>query len=242
MGVSLFGKFANFQGPYNQTCHETCLNAEDRPADGSEQWTCSPDNNTWPARREIAYCEDYEKFDYWKNTFIDLPTAFVTLWQIFTIDHWYEMLVKTLHKADELTTAMATIFMIAWLLLGSFIFRNIIIGVLVTNFQNIRAEMTNRASDQYEQNMTEAVSSDIAPPEIINPIRTSTNSSAKSWRINVPASCAAPTPPLQFSRSKTTSTSPTRISQNNFLAAIFAMARGRRNKSTKKSNRNSRWD
>lgn len=56
------------------------------------------------------------------------------------MDHWYALLQDT-WKVPEVSRAFSSIYVILWLLLGSIIFRNIIVAMMVTNFQNIRNEL-----------------------------------------------------------------------------------------------------
>uniref|UniRef100_A0A452RIR9 Cation channel sperm-associated protein 2 n=1 Tax=Ursus americanus TaxID=9643 RepID=A0A452RIR9_URSAM len=72
--------------------------------------------------------------------FSDLLNSLVTVFILFTMDHWYALLQDT-WKVPEVSRAFSSIYVILWLLLGSIIFRNIIVAMMVTNFQNIRNEL-----------------------------------------------------------------------------------------------------
>ncbi|XP_020011809.1 cation channel sperm-associated protein 2 [Castor canadensis] len=73
--------------------------------------------------------------------FSDLLNSLVTVFILFTLDHWYAVL-QDIWKVPEASRIVSSIYIILWLLLGSIIFRNIIVAMMVTNFQNIRNELT----------------------------------------------------------------------------------------------------
>ncbi|XP_011353319.1 cation channel sperm-associated protein 2 [Pteropus vampyrus] len=72
--------------------------------------------------------------------FSDLPNSLVTVFILFTMDHWYALLQDT-WLVPEVSRTFSSIYVILSLLLGSIIFRNIIVAMMVTNFQNIRNEL-----------------------------------------------------------------------------------------------------
>ncbi|XP_048188911.1 cation channel sperm-associated protein 2 isoform X2 [Perognathus longimembris pacificus] len=72
--------------------------------------------------------------------FSDLPNSVVTVFILFTLDHWYAVL-QDIWKVPQSSRLISSIYVILWLLLGSIIFRNIIVAMMVTNFQNIRNEL-----------------------------------------------------------------------------------------------------
>ncbi|XP_063495563.1 cation channel sperm-associated protein 2 isoform X2 [Symphalangus syndactylus] len=72
--------------------------------------------------------------------FSDLPNSLVTVFILFTLDHWYALL-QDVWKVPEVSRIFSSIYFILWLLLGSIIFRSIIVAMMVTNFQNIRKEL-----------------------------------------------------------------------------------------------------
>ncbi|XP_076785722.1 cation channel sperm-associated protein 2 isoform X3 [Arvicanthis niloticus] len=72
--------------------------------------------------------------------FSDLLNSLVTVFILFTLDHWYAVL-QDIWKVPESSRVFSSIYVIFWLLLGSIIFRNIIVAMMVTNFQNIRNEL-----------------------------------------------------------------------------------------------------
>uniref|UniRef100_A0A2R8ZG29 Cation channel sperm associated 2 n=1 Tax=Pan paniscus TaxID=9597 RepID=A0A2R8ZG29_PANPA len=72
--------------------------------------------------------------------FSDLPNSLVTVFILFTLDHWYALL-QDVWKVPEVSRIFSSIYFILWLLLGSIIFRGIIVAMMVINFQNIRKEL-----------------------------------------------------------------------------------------------------
>ncbi|XP_040825145.1 cation channel sperm-associated protein 2 [Ochotona curzoniae] len=73
--------------------------------------------------------------------FSDLLNSLVTVFILFTLDHWYALL-QDIWKVPEVSRFYSSAYVILWLLLGSIIFRNIIVAMMVTNFQNIRNELS----------------------------------------------------------------------------------------------------
>ncbi|KYO49197.1 cation channel sperm-associated protein 2 [Alligator mississippiensis] len=72
--------------------------------------------------------------------FRDLPNSLVTVFILFTMDHWYSLLQDT-WKIPEINKVISSLYIILWLLIGSFIFRNIFVAIMVTNFKNIRSDL-----------------------------------------------------------------------------------------------------
>ncbi|KAF6128504.1 hypothetical protein HJG60_000122 [Phyllostomus discolor] len=72
---------------------------------------------------------------YW-----DLLNSLVTVFILFTMDHWYALLQDT-WQVPEVSRIFSSIYVILSLLLGSIIFRNIIVAMMVTNFQAIRTDL-----------------------------------------------------------------------------------------------------
>ncbi|XP_035706808.1 cation channel sperm-associated protein 2 isoform X2 [Folsomia candida] len=85
--------------------------------------------------------------DY-RKSFSGLPNSFVTLFQLFTLDHWYDLLRETSDVMKGWT--VPCIYILSWILLGSFIFRNIFVGVMVNNFQNIRQNMMTEQKQDHQ--------------------------------------------------------------------------------------------
>ncbi|XP_051000861.1 cation channel sperm-associated protein 2 [Acomys russatus] len=97
----------------------------------------------------VYFFEDYSRStiqDLEYNVFFsDLPNSLVTVFILFTLDHWYAVL-QDVWKVPEASRVFSSIYVILWLLLGSIIFRNIIVAMMVTNFQNIRNELSEEMS------------------------------------------------------------------------------------------------
>ncbi|XP_045142455.1 cation channel sperm-associated protein 2 [Echinops telfairi] len=72
--------------------------------------------------------------------FLDVPNSLVTVFILFTLDHWYALL-QDVWKVPEVSRTFSSIYVVLWLLLGSILFRNIIVALMVTNFQSIRTEL-----------------------------------------------------------------------------------------------------
>ncbi|CAG7818997.1 unnamed protein product [Allacma fusca] len=92
----------------------------------------------------ITMCDRFTKTHitnlYYVHRFENLGFACLTLFQIFTIDHWFPILTELMQVMDA---RVACVYILTWLLLGTFIFKNIFAGVMVNNFQNIREELVN---------------------------------------------------------------------------------------------------
>ncbi|XP_055788925.1 cation channel sperm-associated protein 2-like isoform X2 [Salvelinus fontinalis] len=73
--------------------------------------------------------------------FKDIYNSFITLFILFTMDHWYALLADT-RKVPELNKTICGLYIILWLLIGSFVFRNIFVGIMVNNFQAIRSDLS----------------------------------------------------------------------------------------------------
>ncbi|XP_060548339.1 cation channel sperm-associated protein 2-like [Pantherophis guttatus] len=73
--------------------------------------------------------------------FMDMPNALVTIFILFTMDHWYALLQDS-WKVPEINKMISGIFICLWLLIGAFIFRNLFVAIMVTNFQNIRSDLS----------------------------------------------------------------------------------------------------
>ena len=72
------------------------------------------------------------------NRFGNMWAAMATLFQIFTLDNWLNIAKQTEQTGGGWLTYF---YVILWILIGSFIFNNIFVGIMVNNFQNIRNEL-----------------------------------------------------------------------------------------------------
>lgn len=94
--------------------------------------------------------------------FRDMPNALVTIFILFTMDHWYALLKDT-WKVPETNKTVSGLFIVLWLLIGAFIFRNLIVAIMVTNFQTIRSDLseeikqieTQRQADKFKMEIME---------------------------------------------------------------------------------------
>ncbi|XP_028399254.1 LOW QUALITY PROTEIN: cation channel sperm-associated protein 2-like [Dendronephthya gigantea] len=81
----------------------------------------------------------------YRNSFRTLKNAFITLFQLFTLDHWYEI-QQDMTKA--VNPVVAKIYVLLWICIGAFVFRNIFAGIMVNNFQNIRNDFNQQIKEQ----------------------------------------------------------------------------------------------
>ncbi|CAM4531653.1 unnamed protein product [Lepidochelys kempii] len=92
----------------------------------------------------IFFFESYSRSDRtdleFSMYFRDIPNTLVTLFILFTMDHWYALLQDT-WKIPEMNKVISSLYIILWLLIGSFMFRNIFVAIMVTNFQMIRSDL-----------------------------------------------------------------------------------------------------
>ncbi|XP_033108654.1 cation channel sperm-associated protein 2-like [Anneissia japonica] len=90
----------------------------------------------------VIFFDNYSRSDredlIYKNSFSNLGRALITLFQLFTLDQWHKVLTDIWKVSDKLFT---TFYIILWICIGSFIFRNIFVGIMVNNFQNIRNDL-----------------------------------------------------------------------------------------------------
>ncbi|XP_057308446.1 cation channel sperm-associated protein 2-like [Hydractinia symbiolongicarpus] len=87
----------------------------------------------------------------YKNSFSTLGQSLATLFQLFTLDHWFDVLSDLTKVSNGL---VSKIYIILWICIGAFIFRNIFAGIMVMNFQNIRQDFANQCNER-EQEMEE---------------------------------------------------------------------------------------
>uniref|UniRef100_A0A4X2KE73 Cation channel sperm-associated protein 2 n=1 Tax=Vombatus ursinus TaxID=29139 RepID=A0A4X2KE73_VOMUR len=97
----------------------------------------------------VYFFESYSRSDIqdleYQMYFTDVPNSLVTVFILFTLDHWYALL-QDAWRVPALSKAFSSLYVILWLLLGSIIFRNIIVAMMVTNFQAIRNELSEEAT------------------------------------------------------------------------------------------------
>lgn len=59
----------------------------------------------------------------------DLSSALITLFMLFTMDHWRALMLEV-QKVPELDNITCSLYIISWLFIGSFILRNISVGIM----------------------------------------------------------------------------------------------------------------
>ncbi|XP_066479293.1 cation channel sperm-associated protein 2 [Tiliqua scincoides] len=93
----------------------------------------------------IFFFENYSRSDQedleYNSYFTDMPNALVTIFILFTMDHWYALL-QDMWKIPEINMVTSGLFIFLWLFIGAFIFRNLFVAIMVTNFQNIRNDLS----------------------------------------------------------------------------------------------------
>ncbi|XP_030832241.1 cation channel sperm-associated protein 2-like [Strongylocentrotus purpuratus] len=80
-----------------------------------------------------------------QHSFNNLGNAMITLFQLFTLDQWYKIL-KDMWKV--MGSVAPTFYIMLWICIGSFIFKNLFVGIMVNNFQNIRNELFMEVKEQ----------------------------------------------------------------------------------------------
>ncbi|PIK56711.1 putative cation channel sperm-associated protein 2-like [Apostichopus japonicus] len=81
----------------------------------------------------------------YKDSFRSLPRAMITLFQLFTLDQWYKLLNDMWKVMDSMIPLG---YIILWICIGSFIFRNVFVGIMVNNFQSIRNDLFEEVKEQ----------------------------------------------------------------------------------------------
>eukprot|EP00794_Sanderia_malayensis_P009747 gene9747-10744_t len=87
----------------------------------------------------------------YKDSFSNLVNSFLTLFQLFTLDHWFEIMID-LEK--EVNSLFSKLYIVLWICVGSFIFKNVFTGIMVMNFQNIRNDFIMQCKE-HEQAIKE---------------------------------------------------------------------------------------
>ncbi|EHB18411.1 Cation channel sperm-associated protein 2, partial [Heterocephalus glaber] len=76
----------------------------------------------------------------YKEAFLGLPYSLITVFILFTMDHW-NALLRDIWKVPEVSSVISSTYIILWVLLGSIILRNVIISTMANNFRDIRDEL-----------------------------------------------------------------------------------------------------
>ncbi|XP_062439964.1 cation channel sperm-associated protein 2 [Rhea pennata] len=92
----------------------------------------------------VFFFENYTHSHYadrnYKDYFSSFSNAVVTVFILFTMDHWYDLLQDT-WKIPNMSKFISGTYIILWLLIGSFLFKNIIVAIMVSNFKTIRSDL-----------------------------------------------------------------------------------------------------
>ncbi|KAI6657795.1 Cation channel sperm-associated protein 2 [Oopsacas minuta] len=95
--------------------------------------------------------EETEYFAAYYRSFSTLHDAILTLFQLFTLDQWYRVYRAAASVIDPNMRVVLMIYVILWIWLGAFIFKNIIVGIIVENFEVISAQLTNENNKEAQQ-------------------------------------------------------------------------------------------
>ncbi|ORZ33335.1 Ion transport protein-domain-containing protein [Catenaria anguillulae PL171] len=79
------------------------------------------------------------------QSFKTLGSSLEVLFQFLTLDNWSNVVSDLLVVMDPVLTY---IYVIVWVWLGAFIFRNVFVGVMVSNFDRISAELRERHAER----------------------------------------------------------------------------------------------
>ena len=85
------------------------------------------------------------------RSFSSLHNAILTLFQLFTLDQWYRVYRAAASVIEPDMQVPLIIYIILWIWLGAFIFKNIIVGIIVENFEVISAQLTNENNKEVQQ-------------------------------------------------------------------------------------------
>ncbi|KAL3895475.1 MAG: hypothetical protein SGCHY_004678 [Lobulomycetales sp.] len=89
----------------------------------------------------VSERDDLEYQFYFSN----IASIMQALFQLLTLDKW-DLINRDIAKVAD--PALTYIYVISWVFLGSFIFRNIFIGVMVTNFDRISMQVREHKAEQ----------------------------------------------------------------------------------------------
>ncbi|XP_065060530.1 cation channel sperm-associated protein 2-like isoform X2 [Rhopilema esculentum] len=87
----------------------------------------------------------------YKYSFSNLVKSLLTLFQLFTLDHWFEILIDLGKTSNDF---FSKAYILLWICVGAFIFKNVFTGIMVMNFQNIRNEFVMQCKE-HEQAIKE---------------------------------------------------------------------------------------
>lgn len=93
-----------------------------------------------------------------KERFGNLPQAFLTLFQTITLDDWRNLLAS----AGGDSPAMAVIYFVSFILLGTMIMLNLFIGIIMNSMSEMHTELEGRSGAEQMPHEKDTVLSDIA--------------------------------------------------------------------------------
>lgn len=82
--------------------------------------------------RYIFYVANMQHFFYISN----LPNALITLFQLFTLDQWYNIYTDITSVSSK---AFTCTYILLWVWVGAFVFRNLFVGIMGKNFMQVHA-------------------------------------------------------------------------------------------------------
>ncbi|XP_019065321.1 cation channel sperm-associated protein 2 isoform X5 [Fukomys damarensis] len=92
----------------------------------------------------VYFFKDYTRSTHqdlvYREAFLGLPNSLITVFILFTMDHWNSLL-RDIWKVPEVSSVISSTYIILWVLLGSIILRNVIISTMANNFRDIRDEL-----------------------------------------------------------------------------------------------------
>ncbi|CAI8038457.1 Cation channel sperm-associated protein 2, partial [Geodia barretti] len=77
----------------------------------------------------------------YQHSFSSLPRALLTLFQLFTLDQWVDIHSDLVAVSNR---AFTSTYILLWVWVGAFLFRNLFVGIMVNNFQTITADLFRR--------------------------------------------------------------------------------------------------
>jgi cation channel sperm-associated protein 2 len=93
----------------------------------------------------LPYTNSLQEGLLYQDKFKDLPTAFITLFQILTLDQWF-VIQADIQKAVNPTVVVC--FFVFWVWIGAFVFRNVFVGVMVKKFDDLHGSVQKERRKQ----------------------------------------------------------------------------------------------
>jgi cation channel sperm-associated protein 2 len=99
-----------------------------------------------------SYTESREPGLQYQEKFSNMYQAFITLFQLLTLDQWFSIEQEIATIVNPIFTA---VYFVSWVWIGAFIFRNVFVGVMVKFFENISQELNRREKEMREKARSE---------------------------------------------------------------------------------------